>query len=96
MRKEAEIPRYLIERVFPNGWVLPPGTEGRERCLAIVERNADEGVTWLHSYLSDDGKKAFCVYEASTPEALRRTAARSDLPLDRITEVRVLDPYSYA
>lgn len=52
-------------------------------------------MTWLHSYVSDDGKKAFCVYEAPTPEALRRTAARSGLPVDRITEVRVLDPYSY-
>src|SRR6266581_9497584 len=89
-------PRYLIERVFPDGWAIPAGAEGRERCLAIVERNADEGVTWLNSYLSDDGKKAFCVYDAPTPEALRRTAARSGLPVERITEVRVLDPYFYA
>src|SRR6266545_1516644 len=90
-----ETPRYVIERVFPNGWAIPVGTRGRERCLAIVERNADEGVTWLHSYVREDGKKAFCVYDAPSPEALRRTAARSGLPVDRITEVRVLDPYFY-
>jgi Nickel responsive protein SCO4226-like len=93
--KEVTTPRYVVERVFPNGWAIPVGVEGRERCLAIVERNADEGVTWLHSYVSDDGTKAFCIYDAPTPEALRRTAARSGLPVDRITEIRVLDPYVY-
>lgn len=46
--------------------------------------------------MSDDGTKAFCVYEAPTPEAVRRTALRAGLPVDGITEVRVLDPYFYA
>jgi hypothetical protein len=27
------------------------------------------------------------------PEAIRKTAARNALPVDHITEVRVLDPY---
>jgi uncharacterized protein DUF4242 len=36
-----------------------------------------------------------CVYEAPSPEAIRKAARRSDLPVDRITRVRVLDPYSY-
>jgi hypothetical protein len=39
--------------------------------------------------------KSFCIYEAPTPEAIRKTAVRNDLPVDRITEVRVLDPYAY-
>jgi Nickel responsive protein SCO4226-like len=90
-----EMPRYVIERVFPDGWAIPVGAEGREHCLAIVERNADEGVTWVHSYVSEDRKKTFCIYEAPTPEALRRTAMRSDLPVERITEVSVFDPYFY-
>ncbi len=47
------------------------------------------------SYLSDDSRKAFCVYEAPSPEAIRKTAARNQLPVDRITQVRVLDPYFY-
>ena len=29
------------------------------------------------------------------PEAIRKAAARNGLPIDRITEVRVLDPYFY-
>jgi hypothetical protein len=61
----------------------------------VVERNADVGVTWVHSYVSEDEKKTFCVYDAPSPEAIRTTAVRNDLPVDRITRVRVLDPYFY-
>ena len=74
----------------------PAGDEGTELCLAVVGRDADEGVTWVHSYVSEDKKKTFWVYDAPTPEAIRKTAARNDLPIDRITQVRVLDPYLYA
>jgi hypothetical protein len=61
----------------------------------VALNNDEESVTWLHSYVSKDGTKTFCAYEAPSPEAIRRTAKRNDLPVDRITEVRVLDPYFY-
>ena len=88
------MPRYIVERSFPDRLLIPPGLEGW-RCLAVVERNADEGVTWVHSYVSDDRTKSFCVYDAPSPEAIRKTASRNELPVDRITQVRVLDPYFY-
>jgi hypothetical protein len=81
------MPRYLIERTFPQGLELVVDD--------VVAHNADDGVTWLHSYVSDDGTKTFDVYEAPTPEAIRRTAARNRLPIDGITEVRVLEPFAY-
>lgn len=87
------MPRYLVERVFAEELTIPAGRAGVKARLEIVERNADDGVTWLHSYVSDDRRKTFCVYEAPTPEAIRRTAAANSLPVERITEVRVLDPY---
>ena len=87
------MPRYLVERTFPDGLRIPVEAEGRALSLAIVERNADEGVTWIHSYVAENKKKAFCVYEAPSPEAIRKTAARNRLPIDRITRVQVLDPY---
>jgi hypothetical protein len=90
------MPRYVVERTFEDGLQLSDGAEGAKACLAIVERNADEGVTWLQSYVSADGRKTFCVYDAPTPEAIRRTAARNELPVGRSTQVRVLDPYSYS
>ncbi len=89
------MPRYVVERTFPTGLGLPTGGDGAAICMTVVERNADSGVTWVHSYVSADKAKTFCVYDAPTPEAIRKTAARNDLPIDRITEVRVLDPYFY-
>jgi hypothetical protein len=94
-RSFEPVPRYIVERMFPDRLLLPAGAEGPERYRAVVERNADEGVTWVHSYVSDDRKKTFCVYDAPSPEAIRKTAARNDLPVERITQVRVLDPYFY-
>jgi len=85
--------RYIVERTFPDGLDFPAGAEGAEVCLAIVDRNLDDSVTWLESYVREDRKKTFCVYDAPSPEAIRKTAARNDLPVDRITQVRVLDPY---
>jgi hypothetical protein len=89
------VQRYIVERVFPNRLLVKAGVAGVERVLAIVERNADEGVTWIHSYVSDDRRRTFCVYDAPSPEAIRKTADRNDLPVERITQVRVLDPYFY-
>jgi Nickel responsive protein SCO4226-like len=87
--------RYIVERTFPDGLELPAGVEGAELCLAIVDRNLDDSVTWLESYVREDRKKTFSVYDAPSPEAIRKTAARNDLPVDRITQVRVLAPYSH-
>jgi len=89
------MPRYMVERDFPNGLQVPVDETGASVCLAVVEGNLAEQVTWLHSYVSADRKKTFCVYDGPTPEAIRRTAGRNKLPVARITEVRVLDPYFY-
>jgi hypothetical protein len=90
------MPRYMVQRTFPEGLQIPIATGGAEVCRAVVERNAEEGVTWVHSYVSADKRFTFCVYDAPTPEAIRKTAASNELPVDQITEVRVLDPYFYS
>ena len=89
------MPRYVIERDFPDGLIIPTDAKGAAACLGVVDRNADQGVTWVHSYVSDDKKRSFCVYDAPSPEAIRSTAKANSLPVNRITEVRVLDPYFY-
>jgi hypothetical protein len=83
-------------RTFPDGLDIPIANGGADVCRAVVGRNAEDGVTWVQSYVSDDKRKTFCVYDAPTPEAIRRTAAKNALPVDQITEVRVLDPYYYS
>ena len=87
------MPRYVVERTFAEGLNISATSEGAADCRAVVERNADWAVTWLHSYVSADGKTTFCIYEAPTPEAIRKAAAQNRLPVDRIVRVRVLDPY---
>jgi Protein of unknown function (DUF4242) len=89
------MPRYVVERTFPDGLAIPVNSEGAELCLAVVERNADDSVTWVHSYVSADRTKTFCVYDAPSPEAIRKTGLRNELPVDQITQVSVLDPYFY-
>jgi Protein of unknown function (DUF4242) len=81
------MPRYLVERTFSGAPELSVD--------AVVERNSDSGVTWMHSYVNEDTGTMLCLYEAPSPEAIRKAAHRNDLPVDRITKVRVLDPYSY-
>lgn len=89
------MPRYMIERTFPEGLNIPMNDDGAQVCRTVVENNTEDGVTWLHSYVSLDKSKTFCIYDAPSPEAVRRVASRNKLPVDRITEVRVLDPYFY-
>jgi hypothetical protein len=89
------MPRYIVERTFADGLKIPINSEGAKMCLAIALNNEEDRVTWLHSYVSADGTKTYCAYEAPSPEAIRRSARRNNLPIDRITEVRVLDPYYF-
>jgi predicted amidohydrolase YtcJ len=87
------MPRYLVERTFPDGLALPATEAGAQACRNVIAVNADHGVTWVHSYVTPDRKRTFCVYDGPEPEAIRRVAERNRLPIDRITEVHVLDPY---
>jgi hypothetical protein len=89
------MPRYLVERTFVGGLNIPLTDAGAAACQTVVGNNAEEGVTWVHSYVSEDRMKTFCIYDAPNPEAIRKTADNNKLPVDRITKVSVLDPYFY-
>jgi hypothetical protein len=89
------MPRYLVQRVFPEG--LPDHLTAAQAGAdpAIVARNADLGVTWLHSYVSVDQQTMVCLYEGPDPERIRKAAARNDLPIETIIQVAILDPHGY-
>jgi hypothetical protein len=93
--QESPMPRYVVERTFPQGLEIPINDEGVAASMAVVDRNADHGVTWVHSYVSEDKKCTYCVYDGPSPEAIRQAASCTGLPVDRITRVSVLDPYFY-
>jgi uncharacterized protein DUF4242 len=53
--------RYLIEREFPEGLSIPLNEAGASVCSTVIENNAADGVTWLHSYVTPDRRHTFCV-----------------------------------
>lgn len=89
------MPRYMVERTFPGGLQIPVSAEGVDACRTVVGHNAEVGVTWVHSYVSQDKTKTFCIYDGPDEDAIRRAATRNTLPIDHITCVSVLDPYFY-
>jgi hypothetical protein len=89
------MPRYMVERTFPDGLSIPMTAEGAAIFKTIVDANAQHGVTWVHSYVNSNRTRTFCIYDAGSPEAIRKAARETGLPVDGITEVSVLEPYFY-
>lgn len=79
---------YVILR--RNGW--RDETEfagGGERAAAEAERGPDY-IAWIRSYLvlERTGEVgSVCIYQASSPEAIRAHAAHAGLPVDEIVKV---------
>lgn len=89
------MPRYLVERTFPDGLEISQDQAGATTCLNVVDGNLGHQVTWVHSYVSNDRTRTFCIYDGPSPDAIRAAATTTGLPVDSITEVSVLDPYFY-
>lgn len=63
--------------------------EAATRSTHEAERLGDE-VRWIRSYVLDepDGTVGtVCIYQASSPEAIREHAGKADLPVDEIVHV---------
>ena len=60
------MPRYLVERTFPDGLAVPVNNEGAKAVLDVVANNTLDGVTWMRSFVTLDKKKTF----ASTTDLL--------------------------
>ena len=89
------MPRFMVERTFPEGLQIPTNDDGEQIVERVVARNASDGVTWVHSYVSSDKKKTFCIYDGPSEAAIREAAEGNGLPVDAVTPVTVLDPYFY-
>jgi hypothetical protein len=64
--------------------------EAAARSTAEGERMSDD-IRWIRSYVLEEGSRVgtVCIYEASSPEAIRAHARAADLPVDEI--VRIVD-----
>jgi hypothetical protein len=89
------MPRFVIERTFPDGLHIPISADGAAATAEVGRVNASEGVNWVHSYVSGDKKRSYCVYDAPDSAAIERAAEKNGLPIEKITEVSVLTPSFY-
>ena len=87
------MPRFIIERNFAEKLELATWKEGNDRIERI---NDAEGIKWIFSFLSADKRKTYCLYEASDADAIRRAAARANIPADVITMVDEVNPAMFA
>jgi sporulation protein YlmC with PRC-barrel domain len=78
---------YVILR--RSGWKTPEELqEAADRSTAEGEKT-DE-VSWIRSYvLEEEGGSVgtVCIYQATSPEAIREHAGKADLPVDEIVKV---------
>ena len=73
-----------------GGWATTEElNEAAARSYAEGERMPDE-VRWIRSYVlaeQDGSVGTICIYEATSPEAVRRHAGAASLPVDEIITV---------
>src|SRR6266550_4497510 len=79
---------YVILR--RSGWKTPEELqEAAERSTAEGDKMPDD-IRWIRSYVLEEGGTAVgtvCIYQASSPEAIREHAGKADLPVDEIVKV---------
>ena len=82
---------YVILR--RNGWATPADLEkAAARSTKVGDEDMPEDIRWIRSYVLDEGDGAVgtvCIYQATSPEAIREHARCADLPADEI--IRVAD-----
>jgi thiamine biosynthesis protein ThiC len=82
---------YVILR--RNGWSSPQELqEAAARSQDVGDNEMSDDVRWIRSYVLEEGGSevgTVCIYQATSPEAVREHAKRADLPADEV--VRVMD-----
>jgi thiamine biosynthesis protein ThiC len=80
---------YVILR--RSGWQSPEALqEAAARSKQVGDEEMSEDIRWIRSYVLQEGGGSVgtvCIYQASSPEAIREHASRADLPVDEIIAV---------
>jgi hypothetical protein len=64
--------------------------EAAARSTKVGDEDMPQDIRWIRSYVLDEGAGTVgtvCIYEASSPEAIREHAERADLPVDEIIPI---------
>jgi hypothetical protein len=74
-----------------NGWRSGEELEqAAARSTEVGNEQMPEEVRWIRSYVLDEGAGSVgtvCIYEAVSPEAIRKHGSLADLPVDEIIPV---------
>ena len=74
-----------------SGWASGGDLEkAAARSTKVGDEDMPDDVRWIRSYVLDEGAGSVgtvCVYEATSPEAIRKHADLADLPVDEIIAV---------
>jgi len=74
-----------------SGWQSPAELqEAAGRSTRVGDDEMADEVRWIRSYVLDDAGGSVgtvCIYEAVSPEAIRKHASLADLPVDEIIPV---------
>ena len=79
---------YVILR--RNGWRTAADLENAAARSVVEGDRMPDDVAWIRSYVleeRDGSVGTVCVYQASSPEAIRRHASAASLPVDEIVKV---------
>src|SRR6201996_3800986 len=80
---------YVILR--RSGWQSPAELqEAASRSSRVGDEEMSDDIRWIRSYVLEEGGGTVgtvCVYQASSPEAIREHAERAGLPVDEIISV---------
>jgi hypothetical protein len=79
---------YVILR--RNGWRTAADLQAAAARSTAEGERMPEDIAWLRSYVLAENEGdlgTVCVYQASSPEAIRRHAAAAGLPVDEIVAV---------
>jgi hypothetical protein len=80
---------YVILR--RSGWSSPAELqEAAGRSMTVADEEMPDDVRWIRSYVLEEGGGSVgtvCIYEASSPEAIRKHASRAKLPVDEIIPI---------
>ena len=74
-----------------SGWRSPQDLQvAAERSMKVGNEQMPHEVRWIRSYVLEEGGGSVgtvCIYEATSPEAIRKHASLADLPVDEIIAV---------
>lgn len=73
-----------------SGWRSPEDLQAAAKRSAAEGEKRSDDIRWIRSYVLEEGGSSVgtvCIYQATSPEAIREHASAADLPVDEIVKI---------